>query len=114
VSGLKVVPYDIPAGCAAGYYPECNPLVPLWHHAVGSQVPPSNPFQLRFARRQVEARDTALFFRQNGAQNLPRGLLNHAAFARIALQQSFGQVDGLFERNVRRQRRHFRIRFDLQ
>lgn len=39
VAGLKVTPYDIPEGCVAGYYPECNPLIPLWHHAVGSKVP---------------------------------------------------------------------------
>lgn len=29
VSGFKVVPYQIPAGCIAAYYPETNPLVPL-------------------------------------------------------------------------------------
>ena len=39
VAGLRIVRYDIPRGCAAGYFPELNPLVPLWHHAVGSQVP---------------------------------------------------------------------------
>jgi molybdopterin-dependent oxidoreductase alpha subunit len=39
VSGLRVTPYDIPEGCIAGYYPELNPLIPLWHHAEGSQVP---------------------------------------------------------------------------
>jgi len=39
VAGLRIVRYDIPAGCAAGYFPELTPLVPLWHHAVGSQVP---------------------------------------------------------------------------
>jgi len=39
VAGLRVVAYDLPAGCAAGYFPELNALVPLWHHAVGSQVP---------------------------------------------------------------------------
>ena len=39
VAGLAVVPYDIPAGCVAGYFPECNPLVPLWHHAKDSKVP---------------------------------------------------------------------------
>jgi hypothetical protein len=26
---FKLVEYDIPAGCIAGYYPETNPLVPL-------------------------------------------------------------------------------------
>jgi anaerobic selenocysteine-containing dehydrogenase len=39
VDGLRVVPYEIPAGCVAGYFPELNPLVPLWHHAKGSRVP---------------------------------------------------------------------------
>jgi molybdopterin-dependent oxidoreductase alpha subunit len=39
VPGLRLVRYDIPPGCAAGYFPELTPLVPLWHHAVGSQVP---------------------------------------------------------------------------
>jgi anaerobic selenocysteine-containing dehydrogenase len=32
VGGLRIVAYDIPQGCIAGYYPECNPLLPLWHH----------------------------------------------------------------------------------
>ncbi|WP_082702369.1 FdhF/YdeP family oxidoreductase [Pseudacidovorax intermedius] len=39
VRGMTVRAYDIPEGCVAGYYPECNPLVPLWHHAEGSHVP---------------------------------------------------------------------------
>ena len=39
LDGLRVVPYDIPEGCIAGYYPECNPLIPLWHHAERSKVP---------------------------------------------------------------------------
>ncbi|MGJ9416734.1 FdhF/YdeP family oxidoreductase [Massilia sp. CMS3.1] len=39
VAGLAVVPYDIPEGTIAGYFPECNPLIPLWHHAKESKVP---------------------------------------------------------------------------
>ena len=39
VSGLRVVAHDIPRQCVAGYFPELNPLVPLWHHAKGSMVP---------------------------------------------------------------------------
>ncbi|MET0291964.1 MAG: FdhF/YdeP family oxidoreductase [Steroidobacteraceae bacterium] len=39
VSGLRALAYDIPAGCVAGYYPECNALVPVGHHAEGSHVP---------------------------------------------------------------------------
>jgi anaerobic selenocysteine-containing dehydrogenase len=39
VGPLQIIAYDIPDGCAAAYYPECNPLVPLWHHAKRSKVP---------------------------------------------------------------------------
>jgi anaerobic selenocysteine-containing dehydrogenase len=39
VKDFIVHAYDIPAGCAGGYFPECNPLVPVWHHAEGSFVP---------------------------------------------------------------------------
>lgn len=47
VEGLRVTTYDIPKGCAAGYYPECNPLIPLWHHAEGSQVPAAKSIPIR-------------------------------------------------------------------
>jgi molybdopterin-dependent oxidoreductase alpha subunit len=47
VRNLRVVAYDIPAGCCAGYYPECNPLVPLWHHAKRSKVPGSKSVPVR-------------------------------------------------------------------
>ncbi|WP_407316051.1 FdhF/YdeP family oxidoreductase [Pseudomonas sp. nanlin1] len=39
VGPMQIVAYDIPEGCTAAYYPECNPLVPLWHHAERSKVP---------------------------------------------------------------------------
>jgi formate dehydrogenase major subunit len=39
VDGLRVMEYPVPAGCIAGYYPECNPLIPLWHYAKESYVP---------------------------------------------------------------------------
>ncbi|RJE81433.1 FdhF/YdeP family oxidoreductase [Paracoccus sp. JM45] len=29
VKGLRVIPYDLPRGCLAGYFPELNPLAPL-------------------------------------------------------------------------------------
>lgn len=38
---MQIIAYDIPEGCSAAYYPECNPLVPLWHNAERSQVPAS-------------------------------------------------------------------------
>ena len=39
ISGFKVVEYDIPSGCAAAYYPETNPLVPLESTADGCGTP---------------------------------------------------------------------------
>jgi molybdopterin-dependent oxidoreductase alpha subunit len=47
VRSLRVTSYDIPPGCAAGYYPECNPLIPLWHHAEGSFVPAAKAIPVR-------------------------------------------------------------------
>jgi molybdopterin-dependent oxidoreductase alpha subunit len=38
---FKVVPYDIPRGCAAAYYPETNVLVPIRDTADGSNQPVS-------------------------------------------------------------------------
>lgn len=39
IDGLTVTPYDLPARCVAGYYPELNPLVPLGYHEKNSQTP---------------------------------------------------------------------------
>jgi anaerobic selenocysteine-containing dehydrogenase len=39
VDGFIVHAYNIPEGCLGGYFPECNPLVPVSHHAEGSKVP---------------------------------------------------------------------------
>jgi formate dehydrogenase major subunit len=39
VRGFRVVAYDVPRGCAAAYFPEANPLVPLEHHAEESLTP---------------------------------------------------------------------------
>jgi anaerobic selenocysteine-containing dehydrogenase len=38
---FKVVPYEIPRGCAAAYYPETNVLVPVGSVARGSNQPAS-------------------------------------------------------------------------
>jgi molybdopterin-dependent oxidoreductase alpha subunit len=38
---FKAVPYEIPRGCAAAYYPETNVLVPVGHVAAGSNQPAS-------------------------------------------------------------------------
>ncbi len=50
VRNLRVTRYDIPRGCVAGYFPECNPLIPLWHHAQGSQVPAAKSIPIRLIR----------------------------------------------------------------
>ena len=39
--GFLLVPYDIPRGCLAAYYPETNPLVPLSSYADESRTPTS-------------------------------------------------------------------------
>jgi molybdopterin-dependent oxidoreductase alpha subunit len=47
VGGLRVVAYEIPEGCIAGYYPECNPLLPLWHYAEKSKTPAAKSIPVR-------------------------------------------------------------------
>ena len=41
VDGFEVVPFNIPKGCLAAYFPEANPLVPLRLHARRSHTPAS-------------------------------------------------------------------------
>ena len=47
MAGLRVTGYDIPEGCLGTYYPECNVLVPLGHHAEGSKTPASKSVPVR-------------------------------------------------------------------
>ncbi|UHC19890.1 molybdopterin-dependent oxidoreductase (plasmid) [Methylobacterium currus] len=47
VTGFRVVAYDVPEGCLGGYHPECNPLIPLWHHAERSKVPAAKSVPVR-------------------------------------------------------------------
>jgi formate dehydrogenase major subunit len=47
VSGFRVVGYPTPRGCAAAYYPETNPLVPLASTAVDSNQPTSKSVVVR-------------------------------------------------------------------
>jgi len=46
-SGFRVVAYEQPRGCAAGYYPETNALVPLESTAEGSGCPTSKGVVVR-------------------------------------------------------------------
>ena len=41
VNGFTIVPYDIPIDCAAAYFPEANPLIPLKSFAKRSFTPTS-------------------------------------------------------------------------
>jgi molybdopterin-dependent oxidoreductase alpha subunit len=50
VEGLHVMEYGVPEGCVAGYYPECNPLIPLWHYAKESKVPAAKSIAIRIER----------------------------------------------------------------
>lgn len=47
VGGLSVVAFDIPRGCIGGYYPECNPLIPLSHHTLFSMLPAAKSVPVR-------------------------------------------------------------------
>ncbi len=59
VDGLRVVPYDIPEGCCAGYYPECNPLIPLWHHEEKAKVPAAKSVPVRIKDTLADDRRAA-------------------------------------------------------
>ena len=50
VGGLTVTPFDLPDGCLGGYYPEMNPLVPLWYHDAASKTPASKGVPVRIER----------------------------------------------------------------
>jgi anaerobic selenocysteine-containing dehydrogenase len=55
VPGLRVVPYDIPEGCVASYYPECNPLISIAHHAEQSKVPAAKSVPVRVRKEPASA-----------------------------------------------------------
>lgn len=50
VNELQVVAYDIPRKALAGYYPELNELIPLWHFAEGSKVPAAKSIPVRISK----------------------------------------------------------------
>ncbi len=47
--GLIVTPYDVPRGCLGAYYPECNVLMPVEHHAEQSHVPAAKSVPVRIS-----------------------------------------------------------------
>ena len=50
VTGLTVTAFDLPDGCLGGYYPEMNPLIPLWYHDKASKTPASKGVPVRIER----------------------------------------------------------------
>ena len=58
VSGFKLVPYNIPRGNLAAYYPETNPLVPLSSFGDGSGTPTSKsvPVKISLSAEVVTSR----------------------------------------------------------
>lgn len=59
VGPLRVTPYNIPEGCCAGYYPECNVLLPVWHHAKRSKVPAAKSIPVRLRKVIATARTSS-------------------------------------------------------
>jgi molybdopterin-dependent oxidoreductase alpha subunit len=47
VGGLAVTPFLLPRGCLGAYYPEMNPLVPLWYHDQESKTPAGKSVPVR-------------------------------------------------------------------
>lgn len=47
VDGLTVTPFDLPDGCVGAYYPEMNPLIPLWYHDKLSKTPAAKGVPVR-------------------------------------------------------------------
>ncbi|AEF23757.1 FdhF/YdeP family oxidoreductase [Pseudomonas fulva] len=56
VVGFTLLSFDIPAGQAAAYYPEANPLVPLQSVGLGSHTPTSKFVAIRLHAAQETAR----------------------------------------------------------
>jgi anaerobic selenocysteine-containing dehydrogenase len=57
VGPLQIIAYDIPENCCAAYYPECNPLIPLHHHAERSKVPAAKSVPVTLAKASPSADD---------------------------------------------------------
>lgn len=47
VGGLQVTPFSLPDGCVGAYYPEANPLIPLWYHDEESGTPAAKAVPVR-------------------------------------------------------------------
>jgi molybdopterin-dependent oxidoreductase alpha subunit len=57
VHNFRLVGYSFPDGCCAAYYPETNPLVPLYAHDPLSFTPSSKGIPVRIVRSRVAGAD---------------------------------------------------------
>ena len=57
VHNFRLVSYSFPDGCCAAYYPETNPLVPLYAHDPLSFTPSSKGIPVRIVRSRVAGAD---------------------------------------------------------
>lgn len=55
VRGFRVVPHAFPAGSCAAYYPETNPLVPLYAHDPQSFTPASKGVPVRLVKSDLQS-----------------------------------------------------------
>jgi anaerobic selenocysteine-containing dehydrogenase len=60
LGGLRLTAYKIPRGTVAGYYPECNVLVPIGHHDKLSKTPASKSVPVRITAEAAQAPTPAL------------------------------------------------------
>ncbi len=54
VKGLRIIAFDIPAGCIGAYFPETNPLVPLSLHDKKAHTPAYKAIPVKAARSAVQ------------------------------------------------------------
>jgi len=55
LDGLVVTPFDLPSGCLGAYYPEANPLIPLWYHDRMSKTPAAKGVPVRISPMEAAA-----------------------------------------------------------
>ena len=59
VDGLKVTPFSLPDGCLGAYYPEMNPVMPLWSHDEELKTPAAKSVPVRIRTGSDDASATS-------------------------------------------------------
>ncbi|RMS24758.1 Oxidoreductase alpha subunit [Pseudomonas coronafaciens pv. garcae] len=59
-AGFKVIPYDVPQGCCAAYYPETNGLLPLANRDRHGNTPAAKSIPVNLVRMNPESTQIAL------------------------------------------------------